>query len=72
MVIRQFLIRGRYIQYLEQTYPEKLVFHPDAEPALFYKLWVERSILGLVFQCIVADMHGKLTEEDQACFSPNA
>ena len=56
------------IQYLEKTYPEKPVFYPDAESALFYKLWVERSILGLVFQCIVADIHGTLTEQDQAYF----
>ena len=56
------------IQYLEQTYPENPVFNPDAESALFYKLWVERTILGWVFQCIVADIHGKLTEEDQAYF----
>lgn len=56
------------MQYLDERYPDKPIFKPDAASAQFFKSWVERSILFLVFQCIVADIHDSLTETDQTYF----
>lgn len=56
------------LQYLDRTYPEQPVFYPDPAAAQFFKSWSERTVLALVFQCIVADIHDGLREADKDYF----
>ncbi len=57
--------------YLDQAYPDRpLLFGSDEARtlALFFRLWVERSVHPLVMKAVILDIYARLHEKDKAYF----